>query len=258
MQRVKPQGDSPVTSHKELEKSSLEPQKIDYVTSAAKAALGVVPFAGSLLAELAGTVIPNQRINRIVKFAEILEKRLAQLEQDFVKSQLQEETFSDLVEEGLRQASRSLSDERREYIASLISSSLSSEDIEYQESKHLLRVLSEINDIEVIWLRFYLVPTMGGDKKFRDKHKDILEPVPATLGASQAVLDKSALQDSYKEHLTQLGLLEREYHTDMRTKQPEFDRMTGGLKIRGYRLTPLGRLLLREIGIADAAAEELR
>lgn len=31
----------------------------DYVTSAAKSVLGIVPFAGSLLAEVAGTIIPN-------------------------------------------------------------------------------------------------------------------------------------------------------------------------------------------------------
>ena len=40
----------------------------DYVVTAAKAALGAVPLAGSLLAELAGSIIPNQRIERIVAF----------------------------------------------------------------------------------------------------------------------------------------------------------------------------------------------
>jgi hypothetical protein len=39
---------------------SLANRGADYVTSAAKAVLGVVPFAGSLLAEVAGTIIPNQ------------------------------------------------------------------------------------------------------------------------------------------------------------------------------------------------------
>ncbi len=52
----------PVNDNENIE--TLELQKMDYVASAAKAALGVVPFAGSLLVELAGTVIPNQRINR--------------------------------------------------------------------------------------------------------------------------------------------------------------------------------------------------
>jgi hypothetical protein len=211
----------------------------------------MVPFAGSLLAELAGTIVPNQRIDRIAKFAEALESKLSNLEQDFVRSQLTNEHFTDLLEEGMRQAARSLSDERREYIANLIASSLSSEDIEYIESKHLLRILGEINDIEVIWLRFYLVPTIGGDEEFRRKHESILEPVIATLGAPPEIHEKAALQESYKEHLTQLGLLQHRYRTDIKTRTPEFDRFTGAMEVQGYQITPLGRLLLRHVGLAD-------
>jgi len=156
--------------------NQLSPQATDYVTAAAKAALGTVPCVGSLLAELAGTIIPKQRIDRIVKFVEVLESILSNLEQDSVRSKMTNEHFTDLLEEAMRQAARSLSDERREYIANLIANSLSSEDIEYIESKHLLRILGEINDIEVIWLRFYLVPTIGGDEEFRIKHEGILKP----------------------------------------------------------------------------------
>jgi oligoendopeptidase F len=212
---------------------SLAVQTTDYVVSAAKAALGAVPFAGSLLSELAGTIVPNQRIDRIVKIAKVFDQRLAKLEQQFVLSELRNEEFSDLLEEGLRQAAHSLSEERREYISSLISSSLSSEDIAYQESKHLLRILDEINDVEIIWLRFFLHPIMGGDEEFRSKHKEVLKPISRVMGASQTVLDKGTLQESYKEHLIQLNLLER--------------------KDKSFRLTSLGRLLLREIGFEEKA-----
>lgn len=64
-----------------MERAELEDRPIDYVTTAAKGALGAVPFVGSLLAELAGNVIPNQRIDRITKFAVLLESRLSELEQ---------------------------------------------------------------------------------------------------------------------------------------------------------------------------------
>lgn len=223
-------------------KNELQTSTSDYVASAAKSALGAVPFIGSLLSELAGTIIPNQRIERIVKFAEKLELKISQLEQEFVKSQFKNEEFNDLIEEGLRQSTRSLSDERRDYIVSLISNSLSSEDIEYQESKHLLRILGELTDIEVIWLRFYLVSTIGGDEEFREKHKELLQPISRSMGAPTAVLDKGALQDSYKEHLCQLGLLEKVYGSQLDSKR-------GGLKIKSYNITPFGRLLLREIGL---------
>lgn len=226
----------------ETGRNELANRVADYVTSAAKAALGMVPFAGSLLAELAGTVIPNQRIDRIVKFAEILDQRLAGLEQDFVRSQVTNENFTDLVEEGLRQAARSLSDERRKYIASLIANCLKSEDVEYVESKHLLRVLGELNDIEIIWLRFYLGLEINSDHEYRERHKDVLAPVAPVMGDPPKLIDKSALQKSYKDHMAELGLLERRYEV-------ESSAFGTKLKAKGYELSSLGRLLLREIDL---------
>ncbi len=231
--------------------SELSNKPIDYVTSVIKGTLGAVPFAGSLLAELAGTVIPKQRLDRIVKFAEILEGKLSTLEQEFIRSQLTNENFSDLLEEGARQAARSLGNERREYIASLITNSLSQEDIEYIESKHLLRILGELNDIEVIWLRYYLEPYLSGDEEFRDKHKSILAPIMASFSDPPSVGEKEALQGSYKEHLSQLGLLQPQHEMDSETHSPEFDRISGSLKIRGYEITRLGRLLLKQISLSN-------
>ena len=229
---------------------SLSTQTADYVASAAKAALGAVPFAGSLLAEIAGTIIPNQRIERIVRFAEQLESRLSGIEQEFVRSQLSNENFTDLMEEGLRQAARSVSQERREYIASLIASSLSSQDISYLESKHLLKVLGELNDVEIIRLGSYLYNTHDGGKEYWEKHKEVLTPVAARIGSPREEHDKATLQASFDEHLTRLGLLQARYSVDSRTKQPEFDSHTGAQKIRYHELTSFGHLLLRQVGIA--------
>ena len=227
----------------------------DYVASAAKSVVGAVPFAGSLLVEIAGTVIPNQRIDRIAKFAEHLQARLGEHDEARVREQLHNENFTDLMEEGLRQAARAVSEERKRYIASLVANSITSDDIDFIESKHILRLLGEINDIEVLWLRFFLVPFLGGDKAFRERHKDIFDPKPAYMGASQEQLDQSTLQKSYKEHLVQLGLLRHRYRTDSKTKMPEFEKsgFGGGFKVAGYDLAPLGRLLLREIDLREEA-----
>lgn len=238
---------------KDEKPESLALNRSDYVASAAKAALGAVPFAGSLLVEIAGTVIPNQRIDRIVRFATELEKRLAGLERDRVRAHLTDENFTDLVEEGLHQAARSTTDDRRQHIANIVANSLTSEDVSFIESKHLLRLLGEVNDIEVIWLRFYLHPTVGGDEEFRAKHKQLLAPRVATMGSSQTELDQETLQRSYKQHLTQLELLRERYKVDSKTKLPEFER-DGRLKTQGYELTRLGRLFLRQIGFENPSA----
>ena len=231
---------------------TLDSRSVDYVLSAARAAIGPIPIVGPLLAELAGFVVPHQRVDRIARFAVELERRIEELESpERIKEQLANETFTDLLEEGLRQAAHSLSDERREYIASLISSSLSVAGIRSAESKHLLRILDEVNDIEIVWLRYYREPSMRGDEEFRNRHAEVLQPAFATYGSSQGEVDQSTLQASYKQHLSRLNLLEPRYELDPETDQPKFDRIGGQQEVEDYEITQLGRLLLREIGLGD-------
>jgi hypothetical protein len=228
---------------------SLQPTTTDYVAAGARAVLGMVPIVGSVLVEVVDVTIPRQRIDCIVKFAECLSERVSDLEGDFVRAQLSNENFAGLLEEALQQAAKSVTEERREYIASLVAESLTDEAITYNESKHLLRILGEINDIEVIWLRYYAVPNVNGDKPFRERHASILAPVSAPANAPQETHHRAALQESYKEHLSRLGLLEPTYQTDLETRTPRFDSFTGGMRVRGYRMTVFGSLLLRHIGL---------
>jgi hypothetical protein len=226
---------------------SLGVARSDYVAMAAKSALGAAPFVGSLLAEIAGSIIPHQRIERVVQFAVHLEKRLVVLEKARVCSQLSDENFTDLVEEGLRQAARSTSDERREYIANVIATSLTTEEVSFIESKHLLRILGELNDIEVIWLASYIRKMPEQEKEFRTKHEGVLAPSHVHMGSSRAELDQDTVQFSYKEHLEQMGLLNARHAIDRKTGVPEFER-DGRPKRQGYELSRLGGLLLRHLG----------
>lgn len=227
----------------------IDNSKTDYIVTAAKAGLGAVPVVGSLLAELAGTLIPNQRIDRLAKFAQQLGERLSAVEQAKLAQQFSDPACADLMEEGMRQAASAVTDERRAYIASLLENSLTSEEISHQESKHLLRMLGELSDVEIIWLRFYLHPTIGGDEEFRTLHAEVLKPTPAYIGAPQGDLDRSAIGESYKNHLIRLGLLEQRYQTDSKTKQIKVDSQ-GRIETKSPEITPVGRLLLRAIGLA--------
>jgi hypothetical protein len=227
----------------------------DYVVAAAKAVLGMVPFAGSLLAELAGTIIPKQRLDRLSHFASELEKRIGSLDQEAVRAKLTDENFTDLLEETARHAARAVTEERRAYLASLLAAGVSEERVSFIESKHLLRMLGEINDIEIIWLRFYLYPYMNGDEEFRAKHASVLEPVGAHLGSDQATLDRQALRENYLQHLVSLGVLEHPLYVDSKTSLPVFDKMSKDWRRQGHRVTPLGRLLRRHIGLGTAENE---
>lgn len=234
------------------QKDDLGNKKNDFLTSAAKSVLGVVPFAGSLLSELVGNLIPNQRIDRLTKYVKELEEKLLKIQTEKIDNLLNNEEFIDLIEEGFVQASRAISDERRQYIASIVSNGIIDEAIQLNESKYLLKLLQELNDIEIIWLRFFLHPTFGGDEEFRKKHENILSPIQAFVGSDDETLSKSALQDSYKEHLERLELIERKISFNRKKGMPDYDTFTGKAKTSYSQITILGRLLLKQIGIINA------
>ena len=208
----------------------------------------MVPIFGPIIAEIVGVHIPNQKIDRIAKFARELEQRLNLVEKGRLESQTENEEFTDLIEEGIRQAGHSLSDERRIYIANIIANGLSLDEISYVESRHLLRMLGEINDIEVIWLSFYRERTESEEKAYKEKHNDVLNEVPAHLYSASEALNKYALHESYREHIKNLGMIEPRYLVDSKTKLPRF-KLSGQIEEMGHHLTLLGRCLLEQMGI---------
>lgn len=223
----------------------------DLIASASKSVVGAVPFVGPLLSELVGTIIPNQRVDRLTKYVAELENKLAVTEEETLKLKVQNEEYLSLIEDGYIYASRAITDERRSYIASIVATGLTVEEAAANSSKYLLGLLSELNDAEIIWLRFYLNPTINGDEEFRTLHANVLEPVHAYIGSPESELDKSALQASYTEHLERLGLIESHIRTDIDTHMPKFDMFSGKPEVSYRSITQLGRMLLRQIGILD-------
>ena len=208
--------------------------------------LGAIPIAGPLLAEVAGTLIPNQRVERLTEFTEILSKRLSELEEALLEKCLSDEDFTETLEESLRQVSRSTSSSRREHIANLISGSIRAEDMDFVESRHLLRLLGEINDPELIWLRYYSDHERRPHSEYWKRHEEVLAPVRTHMGSGRAERDRETLQQSYKEHLERMGLLRAPVKFDRKTKMPEFDAKEG-IKRGAFQITPLGRILVRFI-----------
>jgi len=229
----------------------LAQNKIDILSSTAKSILGAIPFAGPLLSELVSNLIPNQRIDRLSKYVIELDKKLSDLSIDKLRNLLEDEECIDLFEEGFVQASRAITDKRRAQIASVVRNGLDEDSITYSESKYILKLLQELNEQEIIWLRFYLVPTIGGDKEYRNKHKNVLNPVHATFGADEKTIEKAALQDSYTEHLERIGLIRSHYRIDKDSGIPKFDKFTGKPSVSYGDLTALGRLVLKQIDLFE-------
>ena len=233
------------------DKSSLDNNRTDFSSKLVKTVVGQFPIVGGALAELVDSIIPNQRMDRLVKFCKELDDRILKIENKDINELFQNEEFVDLIEESFVQASRATTEERRGYIISIVVNGITDEAVTFQDSKHIMRLLSELNDLEVIWLRSYLDPTFDGDKEFRKLHANVLTPVKSYMGADKETVNKALIQKSYKEHLERLKLIKGNIRFDSKSNLPEFDRTTGLPKATFHRLTNLGEMLLEQIGLLD-------
>ncbi len=237
--------------------------KIDQIVFSAKVGANLIPYVGGALAEIIGQLIPGQRIDRIQKYVELLDKSIQALPEATVKELLKNELFISLVEDSFYQASRALTDERRNYILNIVQNGMTNDELKINDSKYLLRLLSELNDVEVIWLRYYRERTIAQKQAFMQEHQNILEKEVVTLGSGVGSRRKGALQDSYTEHLERLGLIK--HHLDMQKVVPEststrsrlsprdinvpnYDNF-GKLRISYSEATVLGNMLLEYIGL---------
>ncbi|MCY3931987.1 MAG: hypothetical protein OXH70_09725 [Acidobacteria bacterium] len=156
----------------------------------------------------------------------------------------------DLFEDGAVQAVRALSSERLEYIAALVARGLTAGERDAIEAKRLLKLLDEIDDDQVVTLRSKLQRHRRSEE-FHERHGEVLAPVGAHLGSPREDLDRQAMYRLARRQLVDLGLLHQTFRRPKKGELPEFDEKTGMIKSHGTSLSPLGRLLLRRIGLAE-------
>lgn len=177
--------------------------RTDIVVSASKAVASFIPYLGPFIAEIIGVVIPNQRMDRISEYVKILNEKVDNLEE-----KLSNQESIDLFEDSLHQAARALTRERKEYIASMLKNGLTKEEQTHAEKKQLLSILGELNDIEIIFLKYYSLNLGIGQKHpFVEKHIDILMPPSHALNVSSEERNRSAFYDSYNWNLERNGLI---------------------------------------------------
>lgn len=233
------------------QENNLTPNKTDLAVTISKTVLGIIPYAGNFIGEIIGNIIPNQRIDRIAKFCTELDKEIKELPIEIIKSLQKNEEFVDFLEESFLQASRAFSEERRTYILKIVINGIKDENLEIIQSKHLLKILNELNDIEIIWLRYHHNYYDSRDKEFEEQHKNILEKVYAYVKCDDETLIKAAIQDSYLEHLERLELLNTKIKIDKQSNQPRYNKATGQPETSHTRITTLGKLLLKQIGLIE-------
>jgi hypothetical protein len=108
---------------------------------------------------------------------------------------------------------------------------LTDEQIKYLQTKRLLSILSELNDVEVIILQSYgyMNPT-----EFRDQHKSIFQNAVIYDTASEEEQEENAMYINYTNHLISVGLIG--------------PHQSGGSQLY---ITQLGNMLLKILGRSE-------
>jgi hypothetical protein len=214
----------------------------------ARGVLGAIPVCGPLIAEIVGVIIPNQRVDRIVRLVELLGQKMVDLEQKLIEERLKAPEGVDLLEDGFHQAARALSEERLEYIANILRSGITEEQAKMAEKKRLMWLLGQLDDAEIILLAWYgLWPPLS--QEFMAKHADILEPKPITSDSTREEIDSAAMQEARKAHLVTLALLRPRHRLPQRGQRISAEMMEGLVKPEGHDITRLGEMLLIAIGV---------
>ena len=202
--------------------SDLEPNSKDRLVSVAKGVVGACPLIGSLASEAIGTIIPNQRLDRVVEFLRQLDAEVSILDsrlQNFERN-LQTGAGIDVLEEGLLQAARSVAKERKERLARLVGRTLTSEEVKYEESRKLLNLFRDLTDPEILWLFYYSMnPTLG-----RGPHSELVEKnhgLKTYISSLQTALKKRKADATKDDIISATVLSNHHLRADIESKDKE-------------------------------------
>ena len=219
----------------------------DLAIQLSKGIFGAIPTVGPLAALVIDSLIPNQRIDRIADFLMVLEEKVSNIEEDLLKKKFTTPESIDLLEDSFYQVCRALSEERKQQIAALFKNSLTDYELEHVHYKKLLSLLGELNDVEILLLKYYSQPSPGAQDRFWKQHERGLDYPRATAGTPredvQVIADRETLHHSYETNLVRIGLLGPTFRNRRHAANREFAEDAS----EDHEITTLGRLLLRSI-----------
>ena len=226
-----------------MNKKDLEPNKTDVITSVVSTAAGYIPIAGGVISEIIRMVIPKQREDRIVKFLANIDKRLSELEITVEKSQLifKNTKYGGFTFECLRDVVNDKFEEKMVYYQNLYITGITSEEQEMLNMSNLMRLVSDMDYKEILYLKFYYYADYVDNQKIQEVQQLLNQGSIApnyTMNMNQKELDNETYKQITLNALVNKGLLERKVEYIGKNRRE---------KIK-YKLTSLGRLLLIKIG----------
>ena len=206
--------------------------KSDIAAALARAIIGAAPAIGPLMAEVITNQIPNQKLERVVRFMVVLEDRLGYVEKDVLNQKFLTEEFGDLLEDALPQAARALTEERRQYIANLLTRSLTDDELDHVAQKRLLARLNAVNDAELVLLKFYSLP-VGSERDLMISKYPFIRANLAVQSKNQPNTKEDIMFEEYWGHLVMTSLV---FGNQGQEEKP----------------TKLGLVLLNYVGLIDS------
>lgn len=219
---------------------------LDILAMAARAGLGAVPVAGAALAEIVNVLVPNQRSARVEAYIKALAERLDDVVARADAMDLADPWKVDLFEEGAFQAARAITDQRRDYIVSVVSRGLTGNDLATANARTMLNIMKELDERQIIILASHLPGNDNPDQSFYKKHSAILDVGLPLLGSPPDVREKQSFYRFSIGRLVTLNLLHEVFRTDD-LKMPHFDN-AGRPDVLYRMLTRLGAQVLQHIG----------
>ena len=213
----------------------------DVIVSALRSALSVAGPMGAIVGEFLTQLVPDQRMDRLQDFVELLDGRLTGLEDQFKARLHESSTYATFAEQVMVVAVRTSSRERHRDLAELLRTGLSKSDADLVRHQTVLNLLERLNDVQIlILMRYGSFGGTFGDPELSDflaVHRDAFPEHP-TLNASEDARLAWNLYQHYEGELLQLGLLR------------ELEGVVKASEHRKLTITPIGTLVLEAIGRA--------
>ncbi len=229
--------------------ADLETRRRDLAAHVAQGVLGAAPFIGPILAEIIGSLLPQRRIERVEELLRHLDARLATADQETLQKALMSPVGIDLLDAVMRQAARSASGDRQEYLAELLARALTLEELEYSQVRTLFDLLDQLGEAELAVLAAYGLPAGETRSAYLARQVPRSALPDSDPDAPEPELEEQPFFRAWRAKLLRLGLLEAQFDPKEPAEAPPFDPATGMTRVSRYALAPLGHLLLQSVGL---------
>ena len=217
-----------------MDEKELDNKAIDLIVSGASAAVGSIPCVGGFLSAAINISIPNQRIDRIVKFIKEINEKLQELSYSVENL---EKIFSNykygaFTYSCIRSVVNEMYEEKIDYYKALCIKGLTSDEKELNRCEKILKILDQMDYFEIIFLeKYYYIKQMDRNKLIEiDKKLNITFP-----DLKRNKTDEERTKDLF-DKLSVNNLL----------KQKLIEESNNTYK---YKINELGELILKEIGV---------